>query len=230
MQLQIRVLLNLTVLIIGSSSFATGLQKVICIDPGHPSENGVGTHGKHITEVKADWAVAIELKKDLQAAGFKVVMTKSTESQKVTNKARAEVANRAHAALMIRLHCDSAAESGIASYYPATQGRVGKKVGPSSEVIKESKRLAEKFHPAMIAALDGDLSDRGLKTDMATSIGHRQGGALTGSIYSQCPVILVEMAVLNNAHDDKFISSKPGQQTLAKALTAGIVAAVGRDD
>ena len=106
----IKSLLLALVLSLASMAFS-GPGPVICIDPGHPSENGVGTRGKKITEVQAAWKVALILKGLLEQAGFKVVMTKSSENQHVTNKARAETANRAHAALMVRLHCDAAADS-----------------------------------------------------------------------------------------------------------------------
>src|SRR5437870_442584 len=83
-------------------------QPVICIDPGHPSENGVGTKGKRLTELEIAWKVAKELHVLLDRAEYIVVMTKAKKGQKVTNKERAEIANEAGAFLMLRLHCDAA--------------------------------------------------------------------------------------------------------------------------
>jgi N-acetylmuramoyl-L-alanine amidase len=201
--------------------------QTICIDPGHPSENGVGTHGKHISEVDAAWRVALALRENLQAKGYKVVMTKTARDEKVTNEMRAETANTAQADLMIRLHCDAGAKSGFASYYPGKKGRVGSVSGPSAAVISASRRAAMVFHPAVVSVLRGKLGDRGVHTEAATMIGSKQG-ALTGSIYSKVPVILVEMAVLQNPHDDLFISRREGQALLARAITAGIEAAIPR--
>lgn len=223
----IKSLLLALVLSLASMAFS-GPGPVICIDPGHPSENGVGTRGKKITEVQAAWKVALILKGLLEQAGFKVVMTKSSENQHVTNKARAETANRAHAALMVRLHCDAAADSGIASYYPATKGTVKGVSGPSDEVIASSRKAGKAFHAALIQALAGALKDRGLKTDRQTAIGGKQG-ALTGSIYSKVPVILVEMCVLQSNHDEAFISTATGQRKLAQAILEGVRAAVASD-
>jgi len=202
--------------------------QTICIDPGHPSENGVGTRGRHISEVRAAWLVGLKLKRVLSEDGYTVVLTKSSEMQVVTNKRRAEIANEAHAALMIRLHCDAGSRSGFATYYPSEKGEVKGVVGPSDEVIARSRAAARVFHPAVIKALNRAVGDRGLHTDSATMIGGRQRGALTGSIYSQLPVILVEMAVLQNESDDKFISTDAGQKAMAKAIAAGIEAAVPR--
>lgn len=216
----------LTLLVATLALIAWGQQKrTICIDPGHPSENGVGTSGKSISEVAAAWKVAVVLKQLLQQAGYQVVMTKTTQNQRVTNKARAEIANSAHASLMLRLHCDAASDSGFASYYPATTGTSNGVTGPSKDVIATSRAAAQRFHPAVVAALKGYLRDRGAKTDRQTAIGGKQG-ALTGSIFSKVPVILVEMCVLQNKHDDAFMGSAKGQQKMAEALLAGVEAAV----
>jgi len=201
--------------------------QTICIDPGHPSENGVGTKGKHITELKAAWLVGEKLAALLRKAGYTVIVTKKSEGQKLTNKARAEIGNRAHADLMLRLHCDAGTKSGFATYYPGAQGQVGNKRGPSADVLSRSAALAPRFHRAVIAALNGHVADRGFHSEASTMIGARQG-ALTGSIYSQVPVLLVEMTVLQNAHDDLFISTAKGQDIMAVALFEGVRAVVPR--
>ena len=198
---------------------------VICLDPGHPSEVGRGTSGRHITEIQAVWKVALKLRSMLQQQGIKVVVTKQSEEQFVRNEERAHIANQAHAALMVRLHCDSDAGSGVATYAPTRQGRNNGKIGPELSVIADSRRMAQIFHPAMIQSLSGSLPDRGLKSDTATQVGGKQG-ALTGSIYSQVPVLLVEMCVLTNPRDEAFIDSEEGQQRMAQAIADGVTAAL----
>ena len=71
--------------------------------------------------------------------------------------------------------------------------------------------------------LKGSLKDRGVRTDAQTSVGARNGGALTGSIYSKVPVLLVEMCVLTKPSDEKFIRTDAGQKKMAEALFAGMV-------
>lgn len=198
---------------------------VICIDPGHPSENGRGSRGKSLTEVQVAWQVAQKLKRLLVADGYTVVLTKISEEEMVRNKRRAEIANQARAELMVRLHCDAANGSGISVYYPEKEGKVDGITGPSAEVRKRSGELARRFHPALIAALKGKHPDRGLMTDRQTAIGGRQG-ALTGSVYSKVPVLLVELAVLTNAKDEAFLKSNEGMELLCHALEAGVKAAV----
>ena len=62
-----------------------------------------------------------------------------------------------------------------------------------------------------------------LKGDEQTFIGGKQG-ALTGSIYSQVPALLVEMANLAKPADAKWIGEAENQRTIAKALLAGVKA------
>lgn len=199
--------------------------QVICIDPGHPSENGRGSKGKRLTEVEVAWKVAVRLRELLKSDGYTVVMTKDEQEEAVTNRDRARIANEAKSDLLLRLHCDAASGSGISAYYPKETGKAHGIEGPSEAVRKRSGELAKKFFPALIASLDGKHKSRGLMTDRQTAIGNRQG-ALTGSIFSKVPVILVELAVLTNPKDEAFLESKQGFERLCQALRAGVLAAV----
>lgn len=207
-------------------SLAVAYGATICIDPGHPSEIGIGTKGKSITEVQLCWDVAQLLKGKLEAAGHKVILTKSSVLTKVTNLKRATIANQAKADLMVRLHADYApGESGFSTYYADRQGKDGKVTGPSKSVLAQVKPMAEAFHVAATQSLRGSVRDRGLKTDRKTKVGSERG-ALIGSIHSAVPSILVEMVVLNSPKDDAFAASQRGKEKLAEALYRGTIAAL----
>ncbi|HEX8143687.1 MAG TPA: N-acetylmuramoyl-L-alanine amidase [Pyrinomonadaceae bacterium] len=196
-------------------------QTVICIDPGHPSEVNDGkTIQNGTSEVHIVWVVALKLKKLLEAKGYRVVMTKSREDQLVLNKERALIANRADAALMIRLHCDTGEGGGFTLYHPDGQGTKDDTVGPSAEVIEASGRAARAIHAGMAPLLRGFLKDNGVLGDSKTYVGARQG-ALTGSIYSQVPVVTIEMVFLSNESDAEFIKSQEGQEKMARAIANG---------
>lgn len=167
--------------------------------------------------------VAQRLKVLLAADGATVVLTKAKEEQVVANRRRAETANAAHADLLLRLHCDSGEQSGLATYYPDHQGRRFGVTGPSLGVIHASHAAATVFQPAVIAALHGALRDAGIRGDSKTGVGSKHG-ALTGSIFSHVPALTVEMCVLTNSHDYRFIRTPAGQEEMAKALLAGVEA------
>ncbi len=196
---------------------------VVCIDPGHPSEvnNGL-TVQNGTTETHIDWVVAQKLQKLLLAKGLKVVMTKSAEKQLVKNKERALIANRAGAALMVRLHCDSSPDQGYAVYYPDRQGTAQGKTGPSQEIMARSHEAAKILDKAMGKALEGALKNGGVRGDSQTAVGSKQG-ALTGSIFSEVPVLTIEMVVLSNRADAALIKTEAGQEKMAQAIAEGIV-------
>lgn len=198
---------------------------VVCLDPGHVSEASQGTESRDhkLTELHVNWIVGQRLKALLEGEGATVVMTKTSETEVVTNRRRAEIANAAGAGLLLRLHCDSGEQSGLATYYPDRQGRRFGVTGPSPAVMRASLIAAGVFQPAVIKGLHGALRDAGIKGDSQTAIGGRQG-ALTGSIFSRVPALTVEMCVLTNAHDYRFIRTPEGQDEMAQALRAGVEA------
>jgi N-acetylmuramoyl-L-alanine amidase len=219
----VRRFLSFVLLFLSASCLAQ--TPLVCIDPGHPSEIGAGTKGKKISELRAVWLVALKLKAELEGRGIRVVMTKNAERQMVRNADRAGIANKAKADLMVRLHCDAAGASGFMTVYPDRQGTVRGVTGPSQSVIALSRRAATAFHKKAASMLTGHLKDRGLRTDRHTAIGGRQG-ALTGSIHSKVPVVLIEMAVLTNAKDDAFMATDRGQTIVATAVADGVEAAL----
>lgn len=201
---------------------------VVCLDPGHPSENNSGRALQHgATEVEMNWLVAMRVKALLEEAQVKVVLTKASMGQFVTNKQRAEAANAARANLLLRLHCDTGKGSGITFYYPNREGKKGGVRGPSAWVRAESKRAARIVRDAAVEGLQGALPDNGARGDDRTLIGGKQG-ALTGSIYAHTPVVLVEMVYLSNTTDAAFIKSSRGREAMARALTAGVLAYLAR--
>jgi N-acetylmuramoyl-L-alanine amidase len=173
-----------------------------------------------------NWLVATRAGELLRKANVRVVFTKRARDEFATNKQRAEIANRAHADLLLRLHCDTGAGSGITFYYPSRAGHQDGVRGPSTRVRIESQRAAKIVHDVTVAKLTGALRDNGIHGDDSTQIGRRQG-ALTGSIYSQVPVVLIEMVFLSNQRDARFIGSTPGREKMAQSIAAGVLTYLG---
>jgi N-acetylmuramoyl-L-alanine amidase len=202
---------------------------VVCIDPGHPSENGWGAHSASgVREVEVAWEVALLLEGYLKANGVQVKLTKGSVGERVTNRRRAEISNQTHADLFLRLHCDAGAEAhGVTFYYPDRASRMGDRYGPSVRVQRESRIAAQALRQTLMPYLRGHLADRGIKTDAQTHIGSKQG-ALTGSVYSDAPTVLIEMVSMGSKSDVDFISRPEGKDRYAKGLAAGILAYLGR--
>jgi N-acetylmuramoyl-L-alanine amidase len=195
---------------------------VVVIDPGHPSETSSGAVVQHgTTEVHVAWRVALGLRRELESRGYRVVMTKSRERELVRNRERARIANDAGAALMIRLHCDASTERGYALYFPDRAGTAEGRTGPTPDVMRASRAAADSIHAGMAERLRGVLVDGGVRGDSRTYVGGRQG-ALTGSIFSEVPVVTVEMVVLSDASDARFAKSSAGVARLAAALADGV--------
>jgi N-acetylmuramoyl-L-alanine amidase len=194
----------------------------VCIDPGHPSENNDGeklTNG--LRETTLNWEVSLLLKQRLEDEGFKVVMTKNTEKEFVTNKRRAEIANSAEASLFLRLHADEGNSSGFTVYFPSRRGSSQGIEGPSAGVLAASKRVGPIFHRAFATSFKGELKDNGLRGEEGTFIGGKQG-ALTGSIFSKVPTLLVEMIFITSRQDAEWMKSDAHKQKMAAALAAGV--------
>jgi N-acetylmuramoyl-L-alanine amidase len=206
----------------GEDSAALSRKFRVCLDPGHPSENNDGgelTNG--LREVTVNWKVALLLRRELENDGFTVVMTKESENEFVTNKDRAGIANRAQADLLLRLHADAGKATGFTVYYPRKQGTSHGVTGPAADVIRTSKSAAQAFHAAFAQALRGQLKDNGLRGDEESFIGGKQG-ALTGSIFSKVPTILVEMIFLTTSQDAEWIKQSSNKNLMAQAIAAGV--------
>ncbi len=196
--------------------------RTVCIDPGHPSEVNSGNAVQNgTTETHIDWAVAKKLQKLLVSKGFRVVMTKNHESQLVRNRNRAQIANRAKAGLMVRLHCDTGNDRGFALYYPDRTGTISGMTGPGENVRLQSRKAAENLAEAMEKELGGDLKSGGVRGDSKTFVGGKQG-ALTGSVFSKVPVVTIEMVTLSRSADAIFIKSEAGQNKMAQAIANGV--------
>jgi N-acetylmuramoyl-L-alanine amidase len=223
MAIAVGVLILALLVLAAARAFSADVPTIV-IDPGHPSEVSDGATRLHgTTEVHEAWEIALLLRTLLEQSGLRVVLTKSRERELVRNRTRAEIANRANATLMVRLHCDAAAGSGFALYHPDRKGHTQGVTGPDERILAESGRAAREMHDGMAPVLAGRLHDNGVKGDSKTFVGGKQG-ALTGSIFSRVPVVTVEMVVLTNPSDAALIRTPYGEALMARALARGVLA------
>lgn len=179
-------------------------------------KDGGGTHGvvSGMTEAELNMQVAARLRPLLERAGVRVVMTRTkTARTSMGNIARARIANRADAALFLRIHADGSSDPsarGSHTLYPALRR------GWTDDVYAESKRAARIVQASMVRSLG--FPDRGL----------RERSDFTGFNWADVPVILVEMGFMTNRTDDRLLATEAYQRRAASGLCRGTLRFLGR--
>jgi N-acetylmuramoyl-L-alanine amidase len=123
------------------------------------------------------------------------------------NVARAQIANRLHAAAFVRVHCDGSTSgtTGTHTLYPAYRS------GWTSDIYRSSLKLAKLVQAGLVGSLH--FPNRGL--DARSDI--------TGFNWANVPVILPELGFLSNPGEDRVLASKAGQQKAAVGICRGVL-------
>jgi len=227
--------LVLLLALVAPSAHGATSRPVVVLDPGHDLRanlhtepigpgsstqkilDGGGTSGvvTRISEADLNLAVAVRLRALLERAGVKVVMTRTTTSHtSMGNIARARIANRARAALFLRIHADGSADprsAGTHTLYPALHADW------TDDVYASSERAAGIVQRELVLALG--FPDRGLQ----------ERADFTGFNWSDVPVILVEMGFMTNPTEDRLLATAAYRQRAAVALCRGTLRFLGRD-
>jgi len=162
-------------------------------------------------ESEVNLEVALRLQKALQARGVKVIMVRTKQNVNIANSKRAAVANKAHAALFIRLHCDGISDRskhGLSTLIPAKNHWTGPIVNASAK----AGHLVQSSALAKTGAANAGVVNR---------------GDLAGFNWSKVPTILVEMGFMSNAAEDRALTTSTYQQKMATGLANGIVRYLG---
>jgi N-acetylmuramoyl-L-alanine amidase len=207
---------------------------VVVVDPGHDLrgnaatepigpgsstrkiKDGGGTHGivSGLTEAELTLRVALRLRPLLEHAGVRVVMTRTRNTgRSMGNIARARIANRAGAALFLRIHADGSTDPsvrGTHTLYPAFRR------GWTDDVYGASKRAARLVQTETRRALR--FPDRGLQ----------ERSDFTGFNWSDVPVVLVEMGFMTNPTEDRLLATGEYQRRAALGLCRGALRVLER--
>ena len=212
------------------AAFLPAAPKLIVLDPGH----GGTDPGKQNLRLKLDEKdmtldVALRLKKLLELRGYRVLMTRSTDtrfsnSPNVDLPLRAEVANKATADLFLSLHFnavdrDPQRVAGVETYVLPPQGQASTQPEqdramistqyPGNKQDNANVLLGYSLHRQLITDLKS--SDRGYK---------RYRLAVLRTLH--CPGALVECAYLSNDAEARRIATPEFRQQIAEALAEGI--------
>lgn len=166
--------------------------------------SGVATK---VPEYKLNLAVAKKLQKELVSRGYQVYMVRTKNNVNISNKKRAQLANKSGADIYLRIHADSSSSSsvtGASMLYPSTRNPYVKKLS------KASKRLSNKIIKAYCGKTG--IRNRGLI----------QRDDLTGTNWSKIPVTLIEMGFMSNPTEDRKMQQKTMQKKMAIGIANGI--------
>lgn len=189
------------------------------IGPGSSTrkiKDGGGTRGvvSGLAEAQLNMRVALRLRPLLEAAGIRVVLTRTTTAgTSIGNVARARIANEAGAALFLRIHADGSTDPsarGTHTLYPALRR------GWTDDVYVASERAARIVQAELVRTLA--FPDRGLQ----------ERSDFTGFNWADVPVILVEMGFMTNPTEDRRLATTPYQRRAAIGLCRGALRFLGR--
>jgi N-acetylmuramoyl-L-alanine amidase len=206
---------------------------VVVVDPGHdrlanlrtepigPGSttrkilDGGGTHGvvTGIREPDLTLAVSLRLHELLRRAGVRVVLTRTrTSGASMGNVARARIANRAHAALFLRVHADGASSGDVRGTHTLTPSL---QRGWTDDVYAASHRAARLVQAELVRALR--FPDRGIQ----------ERSDYTGFNWADVPVILVELGFMTNPTEDRALARRAVQERAALGLCRGTLRFLG---
>lgn len=189
-----------------SYSLTSGLKgKIICIDPGHGGSDS-GALGAFSKEKDITLAISMRLKKLLEQAGAKVIMTRTTDVDVYAPndgaveelQARCDVANAAGADVFVCIHIDSYSTpdvGGVTAYY---NNKTPYDLGLAKYIHKENMKATA-------------FPDRGVQTANFYVL-----------LHTNMPATLVELGFISNPSEEKTLNTDAQQQNFAESICQGL--------
>lgn len=190
------ILLLSLLFLLACAEKADGRIDTVVIDAGHGGHDRGGIPGNYVTEKNVALDVAMRLRNDLLEAGFRVVMTRSSDVF-VPLAMRCAIANSQRRAVFVSIHFNAAANRdarGVETYYYGSAGR-----------------LAASIHYRLTRNLGAP--DRRIRS--------RRYFVLRNT---QIPAVLVECGFLTNPYDASLVLKPAYRARLAQEIANGIIA------
>ncbi len=203
--------------------------KTICLDPGHGGKDSGNRVGWHF-EKNYTLPLALELRKQLQKAGFGVIMTRTADKY-VSLSDRAALANGHEAELFVSLHFNATPTGRDVAEGPETycitpvganssnqyieRSEFGPAIGtgPTIGNRNEDKSLLLAYQVEKSLVQNLDANDRGVKRARFEVLRD-----------TTMPAILIEGGFMTHPVESKKIYSAAYRRRIAEAIVKGILA------
>lgn len=213
--------------------YTVGAGPLVCIDAGHqghgnsetePDGPGSATYkakvasgtsgaASGLTEAQLNLTVSCQLRDELIARGYNVLMIRESQDVNISNAERAQMANNAGADILVRIHANGSENADI------------------SGVLTMSPTAANPY----IASLYGAC--RSLSECVVNAICTQTGAVnrgvyetdtMSGINWSAVPVTIVEMGYMTNPAEDLLMASADYQAKIVRGIADGIDSYFGR--
>lgn len=206
----------------GNSYIEAG--QLIYLDPGHGGwDSGASFSGIH--EKTINLKVALKVKAILEAKGYNVAMTRTSDVSVSGTKnlstellARAAMANAANADIFVSIHHNSAGyassikgiETFYYGYYAGWEPEINQSMHLDPERLANSVTLANKIHSSLINSTNA--YDRGIFDETFAVLRE-----------TAMPAVLLELGFMSNATELAKLATDSYQNILAQAVANGII-------
>ncbi len=216
-------------------------RKIIVLDPGHGGlDSGtVGVNG--LMEKDLALAEGLRLRRELQARGYTVYMTRESDTF-IPLRQRVAIARADHADLFIALHADSNPDSGTTgtSIYTLNDGRSDREASALARRENQSDVIAgvdlgdnNPVAPILINLAQRDtrnkssefatsaLKELGQVTDLLARSPHRSA-SLAVLVAPDVPAVLIELGYLSNQGDAGQMNTDAWRARVAGAIANAV--------
>lgn len=160
-----------------------------------------------LTEYQLNLNVSLKLKAALTQRGYTVVMIRETNDVNLSNKERADIANRSGAEIFLRIHADSSTDSsvtGASVLYPSPSNPYVASLSASSKAL--SSAVGTRMCQAAGAKFRGTVAS----------------DTMSGINWCTIPVAIVEMGFMSNPDEDRKMASDDYQNRLVQGMADGV--------
>ncbi|SFB86950.1 N-acetylmuramoyl-L-alanine amidase [Nocardioides terrae] len=202
---------------LGNSRHLAQINHLVTAGPSRKACNttGTSTNGGY-PEATFTWRVAQVVRRSLQRAGARVVLTRSSNSRAAWGPcvdARGRAGARAHADLEVSIHADGSFARGARGFHVIAPASLR---GWTDDIAAPSRRLALTLRAALSRAhfTRANYIAGGDGLDVRSDLGTLN--------LSDVPVAMVELGNMRDATEARRMTSAAGRKRYARALVAGI--------